>query len=193
MTLRSAILFLLFFALHSIHFSQDYPEKIRGYKLYDKEIEIVQTIAFNDIDGADGGVKLHQPLLVSVGLDGLAFDIGAEIGNIGQRGRIDMLMFRDFRVNGVTVQVSDYTHTFKFDKNMTVTLPEPVRLVVPATSMISVGYNEVKTPTTDWTITGTVLAFGKFKKYGFSFKRVVPIKVRFTIPNPIREIPDSDR
>ncbi len=88
MSLRSASMLFWIFALHSSYFSQNYPEKIRGYKLYDKEIEIVQTIAFDDIDDADGGIKLYQPQLVSVGLDGMTFEIVAEIGNVEHSGGI---------------------------------------------------------------------------------------------------------
>ena len=39
-----------------------------------------------------------------------------------------------------------------------------------------------------WRVKGTAMVFGKFRKFGFSFKRVVPVKVDFYIPNPIRDL-----
>ena len=41
-------------------------------------------------------------------------------------------------------------------------------------------------PKKKWSVTGTVFVFGKFKKYGINFKRVVPIKIDLTIANPLK-------
>ena len=40
----------------------------------------------------------------------------------------------------------------------------------------------------EWQVTGTVFIFGKFKKFGFGFKRVVPVKINLKIDNPLKTL-----
>jgi hypothetical protein len=37
-----------------------------------------------------------------------------------------------------------------------------------------------------WPVTGRVYVFGRFKKFLFSFKRVVPVELSLTLPNPLK-------
>jgi hypothetical protein len=37
-----------------------------------------------------------------------------------------------------------------------------------------------------WPVTGRVYVFGRFKKFLFSFKRVVPVELNLSLPNPMR-------
>jgi hypothetical protein len=45
---------------------------------------------------------------------------------------------------------------------------------------------EMRDSKKEWTITGRVFVFGKFRKFGFEHKRVVPIDIHLTVANPIR-------
>jgi hypothetical protein len=45
---------------------------------------------------------------------------------------------------------------------------------------------ELKDSKEEWSVTGRVFVFGKFKKFGFNFKRVVPVEINIKIKNPLR-------
>jgi len=48
-------------------------------------------------------------------------------------------------------------------------------------------YSEIVEHKSELSVTGTAFVFGKFKKMGFSFKRVVPIKIDIKVKNPLRK------
>ena len=54
--------------------------------------------------------------------------------------------------------------------------------------MARTAYEESTAPKDKWQVTGTVFVFGRFKKMGLTFKRVIPVPVTLTIDNPIRSI-----
>ena len=38
-----------------------------------------------------------------------------------------------------------------------------------------------------WPVTGRVYVFGHFKKFLFKFKRVVPVELNLSLPNPLKD------
>jgi hypothetical protein len=48
-------------------------------------------------------------------------------------------------------------------------------------------YRELTEQRDELQVTGTVFVFGKFKKMGFEFKRVIPVKIDLKIKNPLRQ------
>lgn len=177
------------FAFSSVSVSaQDLPDKIRGYKVYDAKI----SVGTND-DKTDpktksaASVKVGEPELIEVTLSAITFELSAEISGFEQSGTVDFLTFRDFRVNDLPVEIEDYTESFEFKKNQSVKLPKPARISLGAAQALRGAIRESKQSKPEWLVTGRVFVFGRFKKFGFSFKRVVPVAVNIKIKNPLAQ------
>ena len=178
------IMLLLLFAASVL--SQDLPREIRGYKVHKEKIAVVNG---SDKSGAmenwKAFIKVGEPDLVDVSLTGITLTISAEIKALEQSGKVDFLTFHDFRINGLEVEIEEYTDSFSFRKNENITLPKPARLFLPTEGILRGAWKEIKESKHEWTVTGRVFVFGKFRKMGFKFKRVVPIEIRLTIKNPL--------
>lgn len=188
-------LFLALSAFSVPAFSQKLPDKIRGYKVYQAKIAVktaggevakVSSEPSRPKSAAEAFVKIGEPELVDVSLAGITFEISGEIDSPEQSGKIDFLMFRDFRINGLAVEIEEYTESFEFKKNEPARLPKPARIFLGSTETLRAAWRESKDSSDEWQITGRVFVFGKFKKFGLSFKRVVPVDVNLKIKNPLR-------
>jgi hypothetical protein len=166
--------------------AQDLPEKIRGYKVYQTKVNIVtSTEKAPNGPAANAFVRMGEPKLVDVGLYGATIAVAAEVASGGQNGRIEFLMFRDFRIGGIPVEIEEYNEPFTFKKSEMVSLPKPVRVSISVFSVPKAVYQEWTNHRDELEVTGTVFVFGKFKKFGFEFKRVIPVKIDMTIKNPL--------
>jgi len=68
-----------------------------------------------------------------------------------------------------------------------VLLPEPVRVFISTPRALLGALGEWNNSKEVWPVTGRVYVFGHFKKFlGFSFKRVVPVELNATLPNPLK-------
>jgi len=174
-------------ALASISYAQKLPSSIRGYKVYRTDIRV----------GTSGDkratVEVGEPRIVDVGLSGMTLEATAVINGLGQDGQIDFLMFEDVAVNGIRMDVDEYQHSFDLKKGRATTLPAPVRGHVSTLNVAKTAYNEATTSRPEWQITGTVFVFGRFKKMGFAFKRVIPVPITLVIPNPLKSIAADHR
>ena len=132
-------------------------------------------------------VKVSEPELTEAGLTGIFFELSADIEIPEQSGTIDFLMFRDFRVNDLAVEIEEYKNSFDFKKNETVSLPKPVKIFVGAGQTLRGAWSEYNESKDEWKVTGRIFVFGRFKKAGFKFKRVVPVDVNLKIKNPLAE------
>lgn len=169
--------------------AQDLPVKIRGYKVYDAKISVGTSRDETDRKTKSGAqVKVGEPELVEVSLSGITFELPAEIFGFDESGTVDFLTFHDFRVNNLAVEIEDYKESFEFKKNQPLKLPKPARISLGATQALRGAMLEAKESKPEWQVTGRVFVFGKFKKFGFSFKRVVPVEVNIKIKNPLKEI-----
>jgi len=179
--------FLLILLAIAVAEGQDYPKEIRGYK-----VEKVKIVVKNDDgkseskDDSEAFVTIGEPTLSDIGLTGVTFDITGRISPLEQKGKVDFLSFKDFKVNGTSVTIEDYTESFSFEKNKPIDLPEPIKVFVGMGQTLLGGLGEVRDSKDEWEVTGTVFVFGKFKKFGFNFKRVVPVPVNIKIKNPIK-------
>lgn len=168
--------------------AQDLPDEIRGYKVHDARITVTNKggTTGND-DRSEAYVRLDDPVLVDKSLTGITFEIGGEIETLGQSGRVDFLMFRDFTVNGLGVGIEEYRESFEFKKKSVLRLPRPVRVELGTVQALRGAIGELRDSKEFWDVSGTVLVFGRFKKWGMKFKRVVPVRVDVRIRNPIRD------
>lgn len=180
--LSATVLILLVFS--SSANGQNLPDKIRGYKVHKIKL------AFNNQDQTtpketDVLVKLGQPKISANGPLSMAIDVAAEFTAMRQSGKIDFVTFRDFRVNGIAVDVEEYTFGFTFKNNVRVSLSKPVRATIGVAGLAKAAYSELIESKKEWAVTGTVFVFGRFNKLGFRFKRVVPVKIDIKIKNPV--------
>ena len=165
--------------------AQDYPDEIRGYKVQKTKISVRNVgEKTNDRDDSEAFVTLGEPRVSDVGLTGITLEIAVEMSAVEYKGKVDFLTFKDFKVNGMSVDIAEYQHPFKFEKNKKIMLPEPIKIFVNTPRSVLGTLGQIVKPKEAWDVTGTVFVFGKFKKIGFNFKRVVPVPVNIKIKNP---------
>lgn len=187
---------LLFFAGVSAG-AQELPDEIRGYKVHrTKKVTVrsepgAEKKAERDQDDLRVEVDFSEPELAGVGLFGITLELDVRVTVFGQSGEIDFITFRDFRVNGIGVEIEEYRAGFEFKKGRTVELEEPVRIFVSTPGTLRGALEDLRDSKEEWPVTGRVFVFGKFRKLGFRFKRVVPVDVDLRIKNPLRE-PEPD-
>lgn len=180
------ILFLLLFPATS--FSQNPPDEIRGYKVYNAKISVSNNSDKTDADKSDAVIKLGDPQATDVSLSGVDFEITGEISNLQQSGTIDFLIFENFRVNNLPVEIEEYHQPFEISKNKIINLPKPIKINLGFGQALRGAWQEQHDSKPMWQVTGRVLVFGHFKKSFFKFKRVVPIDVNMQIKNPLKEL-----
>ena len=165
--------------------AQDLPNQIRGYKVHRANIAVRTSAAKTNNDKAlDPHIRLGEPKLIDVSLTGMTFEVSIEPGAVPAGGTIDFLTFNDFRVNGISVEIEEYRGPIAFKKGEPFPMPRPATVFVSNASVLEAAWSQFKNSQKSWTVTGRVLAFGKFKKMGMEFKRVVPIEVNVSIKNP---------
>ena len=71
---------LLLFALFtSLAFSQSLPSKIRGYKVYETKVVVINEDSVTPKpEDANASVRLLKPKIVSIGLTGVTVEVLAE-------------------------------------------------------------------------------------------------------------------
>lgn len=171
-----------------VHFcgAQELPAKIRGYKVHNADISVRSSEDKKPNNAErEAVITLGTSKVVDYGLTGITLAASAEIAAVDQSGKVHFLTFRDFRINGIAVDIEEYKHEFEFKKGASITLPKPARVFVGTLNLARAARNELLDPKRKWTVTGKVFVFGKFKKFGMNFKRVVPITIDLTIANPL--------
>ena len=165
---------------------QTLPKEIRGYRVENTRIRVlISTDPIKKTDNTDAVIRLGTPEFADISLTGLNLDVDVEIKTTQRSGSVDMVTFRDFKVNGLPVQIEEYSAGFDFRPNQISRLPKPVRVHLGASNIARTAFRELIGSKKEWSVEGTVLVFGKFHAFGMNFKRVVPVKIVFVIPNPI--------
>lgn len=169
--------------------AQDLPGEIRGYKVHKAKVSVEAESGGENNQKEDlrVAVKFDEPELVKITPLGATFEVYGEMTISDQSGKVDFLTFRDFRVNGLKVEIEEYAEPFEIRKNEPARLKKPIRIFVSATQSIKGGLKEIFRSEKEWQVTGRVFVFGRFRKLGFKFKRVVPVDVNLKIINPLRD------
>jgi hypothetical protein len=162
-------------------FTQPLPDKIRGYKVHRDKISVNTTLS-----DAGAAVRVGDPELADVSLTGITLELPAEFTAKYQSGKVEMITFQDLRVNGIKVEAEDYNYKFEFEKGKKVLVPKPVRVFIPASGVVKAAWQEMTESKSEWSVSGRVFVFGRFRRYSFYHKRVVPIDVVLTIKNPLK-------
>lgn len=180
---------MLFFVCSTVFNAeaQKLPDRIRGYKVHKKDVNV------KDMDEEDKAAKdisvdvdFNEPTVGGIGLTGVTLNLDGEMTVYGQSGTVDFIMFRNFVVNEIDVDIEEYQHSFDFKKNDTFKLKEPIEIFVPITQAVGGIFGEVTDSKEKWRVTGRVFVFGRFNKMGFKFKRVIPVDVDMLINNPLK-------
>ena len=181
------MLIFIFAAAHAG--AQNLPNEIRGYKVYRAKISVKNE---NDKSpkslesDTEALVKIGEPEVVDVSLTGVTLEIPVDINSLDQNGTIDFLTFKDFRVNGLAVDVEEYRESFDIKKDQLIILPKPVKIFVGTGQTLRGALGEFRDSKDEWAVTGTVFVFGRFKKSFVKFKRVLPVQVNIKVKNPLK-------
>ena len=161
--------------------AQDLPKKIRGYKLHNEVITVSNS---PEARSENGFIVVGTPIISGLSLTGITLEVPAEFNISNQSGSVDFVTFHDVSVNGLSVQIEEYNETFKFEHGRSAKTPKPVKVIIPVTRVLQGTWSEVRNSKELWPVTGRVLVFGKFRKFGMNFKRVVPVDFTLHIKNP---------
>jgi hypothetical protein len=178
---------------------RSYPKEIRGYKVERAKVDIRKSARprsaeegdrdSKDKDKArDDGALIYfgEPRIVRTTPLGITLEVPVTIAAVKQGGRVDFLTFEDMVVNGMPVTIEDYMHSFELPNKEPATLPRPIRLFISSPRAIVGALNEWSNPQETWPVTGRVYVFGHYRKFIFTAKRVVPVELSLTLPNPLR-------
>lgn len=169
--------------------AQKLPGSIRGYKVHQVKANVISNGAGSKDASSDISIELMTPSLVDVTLSGAVLEVDAEF-TAAHSGKVDLITFHDFKANGIPFEIDDVSTPFKFKKNKTVSMPGPARVTVSLTSIPRAIYKQISQDPADINVTGRAFVFGRFKRFGMTFKRVIPITVDITIKNPLHS-PDT--
>ena len=162
----------------------DYPQQIDGYKLERAKVEVKRE----DEAAADADVvvKIGSPRLVRVTPLGVTFELPLTVSPVKQGGRVDFLRFDEVEVNETAVDIDDYLAAFDLPNKKPLLLKNPVRIFVSTPGALANVMSNIWRTQETWPVKGRVYVFGRFKKFLFKSKRVVPVEFDLTIPNPLR-------
>ena len=179
--------------------ARTFPKKIRGYKLERAKVEIRKpegakgqdqsadsTAAAAATTEADALIQFGEPRIAKMTPLGITMEVPVTVSAVKQGGRVDFLTFEDMVVNGTPVTIEDYMRPFDLPNKQAVLLPEPVQVFISTTRALLGALGEWNASKDVWPVTGRVYVFGRFKKFLFSFKRVVPVELSLTLPNPLK-------
>jgi hypothetical protein len=175
-----------------------FPKEIRGYKVARAKVEVKKpkdnkgqsqapgsttTTAMTD---ADALIQFGEPRIAKMTPLGITMEVPVTVAAVKQGGHVDFLTFEDMVVNGTSVTIEDYMRPFDLPNKQPVLLPEPVQVFISAPRALLGALGEWNSSKDTWPVTGRVYVFGRFKKFLFSFKRVVPVELSLTLPNPLK-------
>lgn len=164
-----------------------YPKEIRGYKVERAAVELKDTRKKNVPTPAPQLIQFGDPRVARVTPLGITLEIPVVVSPVKQKGRVDFLVFDKMKVNGTAVEIDEYHRAFDLPNNKPLTLKEPLRFYVNLPSAIMVAIDDLSNTAKEWPITGEVYVFGRFNKSIFRFKRVIPVEINMTTPNPLHK------
>lgn len=170
--------------------ARTYPKEIRGYKVELANVELKKrdpkekdSTAGRD---AEKLIQLGEPKVTGLTPLGISLEVPVTVAAVKQGGRVDFLTFEEMTVNGTRVTVNEYQHSFDLPTRDAVTLPEPVSIYISTPRALLGALGEWTQPKAVWPVTGRVYVFGRFKKFLFKFKRVVPVELNLSFQNPLK-------
>lgn len=172
--------------------TRTFPKEIRGYKVERAKVEIKKPKSAKGQEQstptteADALIQFGEPRIAKMTPLGITMEVPVTVAAVKQGGRVDFLTFEDMVVNGTPVTIEDYMLPFNLPNKQPVLLPQPVQVFISTTRALLGALGDWNASKEVWPVTGRVYVFGRFKKFLFSFKRVVPVELSLSLPNPLR-------
>jgi hypothetical protein len=169
--------------------SRAYPKEMRGYKLARAKVEVKKQKGDQGQSAgteADALIQFGEPRIAAMTPLGITMEVPVTVAAVKQGGHVDFLTFEDMTVNGTPVTIEDYMRPFELPNKGPVLLPMPVRVFISTPRALLGALGEWNNSKDMWPVTGRVYVFGRFKKFLFSFKRVVPVELNVSLPNPMK-------
>ena len=163
---------------------QKLPDKILGYKVQAVK-SLVTTAPLEPAADADIMIRVVDMTVSHIGLLGATVNIQADILAKSASGKIERIMFRDLTINGVAVDVDDVIDDFEFEKGTQYSVDRSVHVGLSPVNAVRAGFSQLMDGRTHWDIAGTMFVFCRVKKFGFTFKRAIPIKFSLKVKNPL--------
>lgn len=193
LTVRVAVVLfpILWIIFASVAVTQELPREIRGYKVHKATVKVgsdgpKDQGSAEDILTADAGVLVSRPRVADIGLFGVVLEMTAKIFPPKQRGKIDLLAFHGFTANGIPMEFDEYRQPFELSGRSNEPFVLTLRARIRNTDILRAAYRELVDSKDEWRIRGRVFVFGRFKRFGLTFKRVVPVDLDLSFPNPLR-------
>lgn len=147
-----------------------------------------QTSSASDPESdEDALIQFGKPQLARVTPLGITFEVPIVVSPVNQSGHIDFLMFEDMVVNGSSVEIAEYHRSFDLPNKGPLTLRDPLRFYIYLPSAVLAAIGEWSDSKETWLVTGRIYVFGKFKKGPFPFKRYIPVELKVTMRNPLKQ------
>ena len=129
-------LFLMSMPMPASGQSRSYPDNIRGYKVERTVIEIKKPenknqasngVTASSDSNVDQLITFGQPSIARATPLGITFEVPVVVAPVKQSGKVDFLVFEDMEVNGHSVQIDEYKHSFGLPDKKSLTLRDPLR------------------------------------------------------------------
>jgi hypothetical protein len=141
-TVFHLIAFVLLISFPSALTAQDLPNKIRGYRVHKKPISINGSLAEETKEPQRVDIRIGNVELSDISLGGVALQFPLQLLSLDQSGKVDLMTFHDVTVNGISVDVPDYTTAFIFKKGVALDLPSPAKIRVPTSQIMKAAWRE---------------------------------------------------
>ena len=174
------------------------PDEIRGYKVQRAQVSVKREGAKSSDpkvpveDGSDAMVQVGEPRLVSIRPFGITFEVPITVAALDKGGEVDFLVFEDIKVNGSAVTIEEFQQKFSIPNKKPADLPAPILVYISTPTALIGAVSEWRNSKETWPVSGRVYVFGRFKKFIFKFKRVVPIDFDLLIDNPLKSASATD-
>jgi len=174
----------------------EYPKEIRGYKVERRTVDAkkpakkTKETSSSDSEAdlpPDNVLRFGDPGLARVTPLGITFEIPLVVAPVRQKGHVDFLVFEEMFVNDTAVEIDEYNHSFDLPNSQPLTLADPIKVYIYLPHALLAAVDEWNDSKETWTVRGRIYVFGKFKKALFSFKRCIPVEVKVTMRNPLRQ------
>ena len=167
--------------------SQKLPGSIRGYKVHTAKIFVATSEASlpRDHSKYDAVILMGEAKLQSLGFSGVQLRAPLEIRSSKVTGEIEFISFNDFTIDGSSISVTEIREGLKLPKKASYPIRKVSTVGVSGPGILKAGLRTATGAAKNMTIRGTVFVFGRFDKLGMKFKRVIPVKINASIPNPL--------
>jgi len=178
-----ALIFLLLAAFAVS--GQKYPDRIDGYKVHKKAVVIRSTD--QKTEKRDLELRFEDPTFAGASLTAVKFELQASVSS-QRSGTIEKIRFEHLTVNGISVEVDELTTPFELSSEEITKLPERFKASVSSFGAAKAVWLELTDPKKEWRVRGTAYIFGRFKRFGMTFRRAIPVEFDLSVKNPIPEV-----